>query len=301
LSGTDSQLLSPLRYPGSKRRLVKFIEQTLEINQFKPNLYIEPFIGGGSVALRLLQNDLIEKAILMDLDPWVASFWRTVFFDSEWLIERIYTAKVTLDNWQAIKQNKPRTIREQAWNCFFLNRTSFSGILEKKAGPLGGQEQSSEYKIDCRFPKETLIERIQKIAKHKDKILGIWCVSWENGIARVQNKQREGKIDKGTLFYYFDPPFFEKADALYRYYFSSKDHENLRDVLLALDDKWILSYDSAERVEALYGSAIRLKTNGTKKHHVELLYSVSVMQKRQKGKEIILSNFEHLPSVDDLN
>ena len=292
-------LLSPLRYPGSKRRLVNYIRQVMVLNNLTPQLYIEPFVGGGSVSLQLLQENLVEKTILMDLDPWVASFWYMVFFDTEWIIEQIQNANITLENWNRIKQSDPKTTRDQAWACFFLNRTSFSGILERKAGPLGGKEQASEYKIDCRFPRDTLIDRVQRIALFKDKILGVWCTSWEQGIARIRTEQEAGKLPTDNLLFYFDPPFFEKADALYRFYFTSDDHAKLRDALLILTDKWILSYDSADQVEALYGPAIQLKTNGTKKHDVELLYSVSVMQERKKGKEVILSNLERLPSFDD--
>jgi len=292
-------LLSPLRYPGSKRRLVNYIRQVMVLNNLTPQLYIEPFVGGGSVSLQLLQESLVEKTILMDLDPWVASFWYMVFFDTEWIIEQIQNANITLENWNRIKQSDPKTTRDQAWACFFLNRTSFSGILERKAGPLGGKEQASEYKIDCRFPRDTLIDRVQRIALFKDKILGVWCTSWEQGIARIRTEQEAGKLPTDNLFFYFDPPFFEKADALYRFYFNYDDHAKLRDALLILTDKWILSYDSADQVEALYGPAIQLKTNGTKKHNVELLYSISVMQERKKGKEVILSNLERLPSFDD--
>ena len=94
--------------------------------------------------MQLLQDDLVAKAILMDIDPWVASFWKTVFFDTEWFVDKIRTTSVTLRNWIKIKNSHPTTIRDQGWACFFLNRTSFSGLLEKKAGPLGGKEQASE-------------------------------------------------------------------------------------------------------------------------------------------------------------
>ncbi|MFH1905964.1 MAG: DNA adenine methylase [Chloroflexota bacterium] len=299
MSTSNPPLLSPLRYPGSKRRLANYIKQALEINHFKPTLYIEPFVGGASVVLQLLQRDMIEQVILMDLDPWIASFWQTIFFDTDWLIDQIQETDVTLENWFIVKQSNPLSTREQAWACFFLNRTSFSGILEKKAGPLGGKEQWSDYKIDCRFPKKTLVDRIQRISEHRDKIHGIRCTSWDEGIIRIRNEQEKGNIPKQGLFFYLDPPFFEKADALYRYYFRPEDHIKLRDVLLVLEDKWILSYDSANQVEALYGSAIRSHQNSTKKHNVELLYSVSIMQERKKGKEVILSNLEHLPSFDE--
>lgn len=291
-------ILSPLRYPGSKRYLARYIAQSLEVNGLKPSLYIEPFVGGGSVAIHLLQIGKIKKAILIDMDPWISSLWQTIFEDTEWLIEKIACEPITIEVWQALKQSRPVTRREQAWTCLFLNRTSFSGILRQEVGPLGGRLQSSPYKIDCRFPRQTLIKRIRQIASFRDQIYGVWGMSWEEGIARIRSEQKKGRLPKEGLFFYLDPPFFEKADMLYRYYFKREDHLRLRDVLLRLEDKWLLSYDSAEQVEALYGEAIATGVNGTKKSKAEPLYSVSKLRERKRGKEVILSNLEILPNFN---
>ncbi|GIV76590.1 MAG: DNA methyltransferase [Litorilinea sp.] len=293
-----SPLLSPLRYPGSKRRLARYIQDVLTHNGLRPSLYIEPFVGGGSVFLQLLQDGMIETAILVDRDPWVASFWKTVFWDTDWLVNQVQTAKISLEEWDRLKRGTPKTTREQAWTCLFLNRTSFSGILEQTAGPLGGRTQSGQYKIDCRFPRQTLAARIQRIATFRDRIIAIKDVSWHEGLRWIQERQSKGELPRHRVFYYFDPPFFEKANALYRFFFTHKDHVHLRDVLLQLTDKWILSYDSAAQVELLYGHALRHRTNGTKKHNIETLYSASIMQERKKGREVILSNLEHLPPIE---
>jgi DNA adenine methylase len=290
-------LISPLRYPGSKRRLVGYIEEAIRINDLKPSLYVEPFVGGGSVALQLLQDKMVEKVILMDLDPLIASFWEVVFSDHEWLCDQIRTIDVTLEKWSEFKNSQPGTLRDFALTCLFLNRTNFSGILQEKVGPLGGRKQESEYKIDCRFPRETLIDRIEQIVVHKDRIHGVWNSSWDEGVRRVRQEQTDGLLPLNNLFYYFDPPFFENAEALYRFYFQYQDHKKLRDQLLSFQDKWILSYDSAEQVEALYGNAIKNRTNGTRKHDVERIYSVSIMSKRKRGREVILSNLEKLPTI----
>jgi len=270
----------------------------LTVNSLRPSLYIEPFAGGASVALGLLQKGLVEQVILSDIDPWIASFWQTVFWDTEWLIEKIRKTPVTLDEWKRLKQSQPQSVRQQAWTCLFLNRTSFSGILRPEVGPLGGKAQASPYKIDCRFPRQTLIKRIQQIATFRDKVYAVWNLSWEDTFARIAEKQREGELPTNGVFYYLDPPFFEKAEALYRYYFRRSDHERLRDALLNLEQKWLLSYDSAEQVETLYGQAVASSTNGAKKSAVELLYSLSKLKERKRGKEIILSNLEILPDFD---
>jgi DNA adenine methylase len=287
--------LSPLRYPGSKRRLAKYIQQTLELNGLHPSLYVEPFVGGGSVALQLLHDNIIDKVVLMDIDPWVTSFWETVFFDTDWLIEKILTTEITLALWQEIKASVPVTKRDQAWACFFLNRTSFSGILEKKVGPIGGKEQKSIYKIDCRFSRDHLVDRVKQVAAYKDKIHAIWCITWIDGIKKLRKEQQENKLPSNNLFFYFDPPFFEQAESLYRYYFLLEDHICLRDFLLTLEEKWLLSYDSADQVFSLYGDALKKRTNGARHNQVEIFYSLSILLKRKKAKEIVLSNFELLP------
>ena len=277
---------------------MSYIKRALVANGLRPSLYIEPFVGGASVALNLLQEGLVSQVVLSDRDPWIASFWRTVFWDTDWLITRIKETPVTLDEWQRLKELRPQTTRQQAWACLFLNRTSFSGILRPEVGPLGGKRQNSPYKIDCRFPRQTLVERIRRIAAFRERIYAVWNLSWDEVLARVAEKQRVGELPP-DVFYYLDPPFFEKANALYRYYFRRSDHERLRDALLELRQKWLLSYDSAEQVEALYGQAIASNTNGAKKSSVELLYSVSNLKERKRGKEVILSNLEILPEFDD--
>jgi len=273
----------------------------MELNDLHPTLYVEPFVGGASVALQMLQYPSVAAILLMDLDPWVASFWHTVFFDTDWLIEQIATVEVALPRWHQFKTSQPETQREQALACLFLNRTSFSGILEKRAGPLGGRKQESEYKIDCRFPRETLIRRIEQIAALRDKVKGVWCCSWDEGIVRLRQEQRAGSLPAGDLFFYFDPPFFEQADALYRFYFSDQQHRQLRDFLLVLEDKWILSYDSAQQVEMLYGNAVKESTNGVRQHHVELTYTLGkISGSHKRGREVIISNLAQLPEPEGI-
>jgi DNA adenine methylase len=295
----QTKINSPLRYPGSKYFLVKFITKALEINELRPSLFIEPFVGGGSIAINLLVNNLVDRVILLDRDPWITSFWKVVFFDTNWLIEQIRSVEVTIENWHQYKDSKPKSLREQAITCLFLNRTNFSGILEERVGPLGGKEQTSKYKIDCRFnttTKETIIARIQTISSFRDRIYKIWNCSWDVGVLRIREAQSLGKIPLTNLFFYFDPPFFKNADTLYRYYFLNKDHQDLHDFLIRLQDKWILSYDAVEQVSELYKDAIQDGINGARDHEIELLYSIAKVSKRKKRKEFIISNFELLPT-----
>ena len=65
----EASLLSPLRYPGGKRRLVGYIAQALQMNGLRPKLYVEPFAGGASVAIQLLNDGHVERIALGERDP----------------------------------------------------------------------------------------------------------------------------------------------------------------------------------------------------------------------------------------
>ena len=86
------------------------------------------------------------------------------------------------------------------------------------------------------------------------------------------------------VFYYLDPPFFEKASKLYRYWFSSIDHTNLRDHLHSVKDPWLVSYDYHPQVDVLYGA------EGGNGNHLEVLYSATTENGRRIAREALITN-----------
>ena len=54
---------SPLRYPGGKNKLAKFIALICMENNIN-GTYIEPYAGGASVALHLLINGHVKEIII---------------------------------------------------------------------------------------------------------------------------------------------------------------------------------------------------------------------------------------------
>ena len=96
-----SSVLSPLRYPGSKNKLYPYIKHLIEVNSTR--CYIEPFVGGGSLACKLLLNGDVDKVIINDLDKSIYAFWYCVFFDTDRLVEKIRTTEITIDEWHKQK------------------------------------------------------------------------------------------------------------------------------------------------------------------------------------------------------
>lgn len=246
--------INPLRYPGGKRWFAPYLERILEINYRCPSLFVEPFAGGAGVSLHLLLTDRVEAIGLADRDPLLASFWKTVFGrDASWLLDKIEDTPITLDVWHSMKQGKFTSQRERAFQCLFLNRTSFSGILAKETGPIGGKSQSSKYKIDCRFNKQRIMENIRFLNEnYSDRVLFVWNKSWRYTINELTRRVERDGLNARKLLLYLDPPFIHKAEDLYRYYFTLVNHLQLRDGLSECDLPWILSYDDCAESRELY-------------------------------------------------
>ena len=279
------RVLSPLRYPGGKRRLVPYVAETLAANSLRPDLFVEPFAGGASVSLELLDARLVDRIGIADMDPMVAAFWETVFFDADWLCKRIEDVPVDLETWTKMKRGKFRSRRSLALACLFLNRTSFNGALHRRAGPIGGKAQRSAYAIDCRFPRATLIRRVRACEELADSVDFVRC---EEAKHSIEHGLRRGRQRDWGTFFYLDPPFWAKSDYLYRHSFQPWQHDDLAQTLLGLRTApWLLSYDPAPEIEALYAGQ-----PGAQLTNVDLLY---VGARRSAGKELVVTNLRQLP------
>ena len=63
---------------------------------------------------------------------------------------------------------KTADLLDLVFSTLFLNRTNRSGII--KAGVIGGKKQNGKYKMDCRFNKKTITDRIKLIASFANQI-----------------------------------------------------------------------------------------------------------------------------------
>ena len=207
------------------------------------------------------------------------------FWETEWLIEQIASLSITLEQWDSFRSGIFESDRERALACLFLNRTSFSGIMSSSAGPIGGRSQSSKYKIDCRFPVETLSRRLRQVGELREKVVFVECADWRETLDKV----RRLGLNDDEVFLYLDPPFYEKSDRLYRFHFGTVEHEILHDTVVALKQNWLLSYDPAKVILDMYSH------DGVGPKHVDLLYSTAGSQTPFTAKELIITNLANLP------
>jgi len=242
---------SPLRYPGGKNKLAKFIALICEKNNIDGH-YVEPYAGGASVALHLLLNGNVKEITINDLDRSIYAFWHSILNDTDKFCRKIKTTSITIENRDKFKKIQKRketaTLFELGFSTFFLNRTNYSGIID--GGVIGGREQKGNYKIDCRFNKEELIERIKFIAKNK-KNIHLYNLDALQLIDKIQT----GKGSKNTIFY-FDPPYYLKGPSLYMSHYKHEDHKRVSEKIQKIKNaKWIVSYDNTPEIKKLYSGS----------------------------------------------
>jgi DNA adenine methylase len=274
--------LSPLRYPGSKPNLVEYFETFLRENLLWGVDLIEPYAGSASLSLALLTSGAIRRASLVERDPLLYAFWKQIKQDPEKLCSRIRNVAVSLTTWKRmqrfldVRDPSATSLVDLAMACVFLNRTNFSGIL--KAKPIGGMSQTSDYRIDCRFNKGTLIESIMAVAELAPRI----DVSFGDAIGYLQ--RRSGSISERGALVYVDPPYYVQGRKLYRFHYGEDEHRQLAEFLDASTFKWIVSYDNHPFIRKLF-----------KNQKVVPIWLNYVVKQSRRAQELLISNCRLLP------
>ena len=177
-------------------------------------------------------------------------FWYCILYKTDAFCMLIEKTKITIDNWKLAKeiqkQKQSADILELGFSTFFLNRTNHSGIIN--AGVIGGQKQNGSYKIDCRFNKQHLINKIRLIAKNKQYIK----LYKKDAVKLIETIELESKNIQNT-FFYFDPPYYMKGACLYMNYYTDEQHKEIAQKIRTIKDaSWIVSYDDTSYIHKLY-------------------------------------------------
>jgi DNA adenine methylase len=238
--------ISPLRYPGGKGSLFSPLRRLIRINGLSDGTYVEPYAGGAGAALALLASGEVRRIVINDLDPAIYAFWRAATRHAKDFATLLAEAVLTVGEWEKQHDAYLNAARDDylrlGFATFYLNRTNRSGALN--GGPIGGKDQTGNYKIDARFNKQTLAERFRIIALYSKRI----SVSNVDGMRVIRDY-----ATKDRTLIYADPPYFEKAGSLYLNSFTEADHGALAECLNARETaRWILTYDNVPAVHQLY-------------------------------------------------
>lgn len=261
---------SPLRYPGGKACIFKFMTKLLEENDLVGTDYAEPYAGGAGLALRLMMEEYVGDIYINDLDPSIHAFWNAILTRPNDFCKWVEEVPVTVEQWLHYKriQSNYKTVDsfELAKSTFFLNRTNVSGVIT--GGIIGGLKQEGKYKIDVRFNKKDLINRIIDISKFSKRI----HLYNMDGVDFVKELDRMRK----NIFIYLDPPYYKKGSDLYMNAFRDNDHQLLASKVKKLKKKWVISYDNQDFIVQLY------------KDEPKVMYQLSQCTSNRIGDEVVI-------------
>ncbi len=266
----SGRYVSPLRYPGGKGFISDYLESVIDMNGLRGCAYYEPFAGGAGAALRLLMDGVVSEIHLNDLDPRITAFWWSVLEEPDRFINAIMTVPLNLEEWGRQKRicsdaDKSRQF-ELGFSTFYLNRCNRSGVL-MGAAPIGGYKQFGKWRMNARFYRATLAERVRSIACLRESIhiTGLDALDFMRDLVIPANQ-------RARIFVYLDPPYHLAGNRLYFNKYDDADHTALAQAMInEADLAWVASYNNVGLIRDLYADCVvstRLVRYAMQNHHV---------------------------------
>lgn len=262
----SQRIKSPLRYPGGKFYALKHIMPYIEC--IEHDEYREPFLGGGSV---FFAKSKAKYNILNDLEAEIINFYQVITDDQmrKDLIRLLEKETASKQRHGEVKMMQPTNSLERAFKTFYLNRTSYCGIIHMPAWGYA-EGKSSPPKNWGKFIRDAA-----------EKLDSVELLSQD--YADVLNIPAKGR----QVLVYLDPPYYH-ADQKRAYTkpFTTADHLRLADDLRSCGHKFCLSYDDCPEIRDLYKWA--------NIYDVSWLYNTdnSSGAKRKACSELIITNYE---------
>ncbi len=269
---------SPFRYPGGK-----FYARKLILDMIPPHTgYCEPFAGGASI---FFAKPKAEASILNDLDSEVVNTLACIRDNVEGLIGLLDGLPATKDLHAYYKSEyQPSTDLERAFRWYYLNRTSYSGIMRPENCYWGFGDKYSMRPENWPPHLRTVSDSLQGVE--------LYSLDFEEVIEALPD----------GYFIFVDPPYFNAdQQKFYNCTFSEADHSRLAACLERNSHRlaFLLTYDDHPEVRNLYYWTERItrqswnytinrtddQRNGRKKED-------GFRNSRNKGQELFIRNYD---------
>lgn len=234
--------LSPFRFPGGKTWLVPEIRAWLRSLPFKPQFFVEPFAGGGIASLTAIFENLADRVVLVELDEHIAAVWQVILEEADWLIDKIISFNITIENVKEILSRSPANLREKAFQTILRNRVQRGGIIAPGASLMKSGENGRG--ISSRWYPVTISKRIQAIYLNRERITFISGNAFD-----IIPKFLDNQISA----FFIDPPYTAggKRAGKRLYTYNEIDHQKLFSLMSMAKGSFLMTYDDTEEVVEL--------------------------------------------------
>ena len=230
---------SPLRYPGGKTWLVPEIRKFLSGLDFRPEVFIEPFAGGGIASLTAVMEGYVERAVLCERDPDISNLWQCMLDNAGELARRVESFVATPENVTTVFQDASVSGMDAAFRTLLRNRVSRGGILAKGASVM--KQGENGHGIASRWYADTLAARIRAIGSYAER----FDFLQGDGVSLVELCK-----DNVQVAFFVDPPYTATGKRAGRrlYTYNEIDHEDLFDRMSRVRGDFMMTYDESPGV-----------------------------------------------------
>ena len=269
---------SPFRYPGGK-----FYARQLILDVIPHHYdYGEPFAGGASIFFA--KDRARGRSILNDLDADVINTLTHIRDDVESLIALLDGVAATKENHTLYKSHyQPSNDLERAFRWFYLNRTSYSGIMRPENCYWGFGEKYSMRPENWPPHLRTVSDRLQGVE--------LLSLDFEEVIDRLPD----------GCFVFADPPYYNAdQQKFYKCTFTYDDHRRLEACLRRNSDRlpFLLTYDDHQDIRDMYEWTLGVSErswnytiNRTDDQRNGGQKKDGYRQRRYKGRELFIRNY----------
>jgi DNA adenine methylase len=234
---------SPFRYPGGKTWFVPAFRRWMQSLPTVPEILVEPFAGGATIALTAVCEGWVDHAVLVELDPEVASVWQVICAgDAPLLAERILAFDLSVEAVVEHLSEETTNTLDLAFKTLLRNRTFHGGILAPGSGLIKSGEAGKG--IASRWYPETLARRLAALhlVRHR---LTVLC---DDALQCTRTYQ----LNSNCVFF-VDPPYTaggkKAGNRLYTYF--ELNHKALFEFCVDIKGDFVMTYDNADEVKAL--------------------------------------------------
>jgi len=270
---------SPLKYQGSKLKLVPWIQEVAKFNPYE-EVWLEPFLGSGVVAL----NMNAKRAFVSDINTHVLDLFRMMKDNSYFIDGMKATMKTHHEMLNRYGEEYYYQMRvnfndnHHPNNLLFLNHTCFNGVMRfNQKGNYNVPFGKNINKLNVSYVEQL----VGKLEKARDASANWNILNWDY--------KQMFDIGYEDSVIYLDPPYIDRESGYYGTWTDTNERE-LHELVMNTDARVVLSTwyqangKTNEYVKSLWGD-LNLHT---KDHR----YSVGQKKEnRYPVVEALLTNF----------
>ena len=236
---------------GGKSKLARRL-----VRLFPPHdIYIEPFIGGGSVFLR---KERVGKEVINDVDKEIVQLWKGMQSSAGKLQKFDFTPKREV--FDKLVKSKPRGVVQRMYRTIYRYRNSFGGRGEIYADK------------NARRAGHNLKRNLEK---YQERLQGVQILNsdWKAVVRRHS---------KAGSFTFLDPPYQTETTKWIYTPISAKD---LIPTLQKIKGKFLMTYESTPQIRKMFRGA------GFRVSGVKTTYTVAPGKKKTNVTTLIVRNY----------